>query len=194
MAAVLFVGTAFAQDNAPVDESTILLNPSGQNIQGNNSQNTVENGGNELTVPRLGMKDFLKMLFFLALVILVIYLFFYFLKKISGQHLQQNDQINILGSRQIKGDSALHLVEVGNHIYLVGSGSSSVNLISEIEDKETLDEIRLNQSKQPVSGRNNFLNIFSSKGKFNVRDKDLNTTTDEGVQFLKKQRDKLKKL
>ena len=133
--------TAPAETAASPDESTLNLNLPEETPAG-------ENGDPEIpTVPAPGLGDFLRMILFLGLVIAAIYLFFYFLKRLSGRTAAESGLIRLLGSRSLKGEASVHLVEIGNQTFLVGSGSA--NLISEITDKETLDGPKLELAAAP---------------------------------------------
>ena len=134
--------------------------------------------------------DFLRMLLILALVVGVIYLLFWVLRRGSRKKIQENDLIKVLGSRSLAGNRALHLVEVGTSVYLVGASDGGVELVSEITDKETLDSVRLKAAEQLPTGRRNFQQILAeifrpAKRPFSVR---------EGIGFLKGQRERLRKL
>ena len=95
-------------------------------------------------------------------VIGVIYLLFWLLRRGSGKRIQENDLIRVLGSRSLAGNRALHLVEVGTSIYLVGSSDGGVELISEITDKESLDSrCGLKAAEEDPAARRNFPQILS---------------------------------
>jgi flagellar protein FliO/FliZ len=102
----------------------------------------------------------------------------------------ESDLIRVLGSRGLSGNRALHLVEVGSNIYLVGSSDGGVELVAEITEKESLDAVRLKAAEQIPAGRRTFQQTLSeifrpAKSPFTVGD---------GIGFLKGQRERLKKL
>ena len=76
------------------------------------------------------------MVLVLGAVIGVIYVIFYFLKRRGAPKMQDNELFSIISTQAITNNRTLHLVQVGNQYFLVGSSEQSVNLISEIEDKE----------------------------------------------------------
>jgi flagellar protein FliO/FliZ len=134
--------------------------------------------------------DFVRMMLILAAVVVVIYLIFWLLRKGTGKKIQENDLIRVLGSHGLSGNRALHLVEVGSSIYLVGSSDGGVELISEITDKESIDAVRLKAAEQAPATRRGFqqmlVEIFRpAKSPFSVGD---------GIGLLKGQRERLKKL
>src|SRR5208283_807846 len=90
--------------------------------------------------PGVSTWDFVRMLLILACVIGVIYVLFWLLRKGTARgRIQESDLIRVLGSRGLSGNRALHLVEVGSNIYLVGSSDGGVELVAEITEKESLD-------------------------------------------------------
>jgi flagellar protein FliO/FliZ len=134
--------------------------------------------------------DFVRMLIILAAVVGVIYLLFWVLRRGAGKKIQENDLIRVLGSRSLAGNRALHLIEVGGSVYLVGASDGGVQLISEITDKESLDSVKLKAAEQPSAGGRSFPQILSEI--FRPARKPVSLR--EGIGFLRGQRDRLKKL
>jgi flagellar biogenesis protein FliO len=120
--------------------------------------------------------DFINMILGLLIVVGIIYLIFRILKR---------------GVGIITGSKALHIVEVGGSIYLVGSANDSINLISEVTEKEAKDSIRLTAAQKLQQQRPRFINIITSFFKPSVK-KQLEIN--ESIDFMKKQRSRLKKL
>ena len=134
--------------------------------------------------------DFVRMALVLVVVIVVIYLIFWLLRRGAGKRVPENDLIHVLGSKSLAANRAMHLVEVGSSVYLVGSTDGGVELIAEITEKESLDSIRLKAAEQTPATRRTFQTILSeifrpAKNPFTVGD---------GIGVLKGQRDRLKKL
>ncbi len=165
----------------PLDESQIPLGATANPATGQTQ-----------TAPTAGVStwDFLRMLLILACVIGVIYFLFWLLRRGAGKKIQENDLIHVLGSRGLSGNRALHLVEVGSSVFLVGASDGGVELISEITEKESLDALRLKAAEQTPAGRRTFQQILSeifkpAKKSFSVG---------EGIGLLKGQRERLRKL
>ena len=137
-------------------ESDLLFDDTG-------APEALETPEDNVELPGVGFSDFVRMILVLGLVIGLIYGFVWLLKRFSSQKAESEEIINLLSTRPLKGDTALHLIEVGSRMFLVGSCSSSVNLISEIDDDESIDGIRLGvtQSAGPVSG--GFAKLFRDK-------------------------------
>lgn len=136
--------------------------------------------------------DFLRMVLILGFVILCIYALFYFLKKASIQKFDENDLMNVISSKGITTGKALHIVEIGNQIIVVGTADNSVSMLTEITDKETLDKIQLykGEKKRPIE--NSFFNYFTNN--FLGGRKNPQTFDDSFANTLKKNRQRAEKM
>ncbi|KGM42626.1 hypothetical protein S1OALGB6SA_421 [Olavius algarvensis spirochete endosymbiont] len=146
--------------------------------------------------PGVGFGDFLRVIVVLGVVIALIYALVWMLRKLTGIKTDSGDEIRIYSTRPIKGNSALHLIEAGKQMFLIGSTSNSINLISEINDKETIDEIRLKSSRMPAPrGFAKLLRDRLSGKQSLAKTKDANNyPTDGSILNLQKQRERLKHL
>jgi len=97
--------------------------------------------------------DFLRMFLVLGVVISVIYGVFFFLKKMGNPSFQGNNLISLVSTQNLQGNRALHLIEVGNEVFLVGSSEGGVELVGKIQDQETLDQVRLYRSEMMAGGK-----------------------------------------
>ena len=172
-----------ASSNALPNEKNLLIGT------GNTGAN-----GSVKPVKNLGAWDYIQMVLVLALVIAGIYLLFYFLKKAGGPKYQENALIGVLSTKVLQPNRALHLVDVGGQLYLVGTSENSVNLVSEIQDKEAVDEIRLRAAQGgPRPERKSFLDIFAGTfrkgGGFG-----FGGSVMDSMGFIKQQRERLKKM
>lgn len=148
----------FSQER--VDESTLLINTPDSTTQTVNPvADQTQVGDNEL----LNTTDYLVVVLVLILVIVALYFVLKFVKKVGGARLGiDNDLIHVLSTKALKGTTALHLIEVGNQIFLVGATDSSVNAISEITDQESKDMISLNLSVDNEENKT-FVQFFTEK-------------------------------
>ena len=65
--------------------------------------------------------DYLSMVLGLGVVVIIIVVIFYAIKKGVNKKIVENELIKVLGSKIITGNKVLHLIEVGNDVYLIGS-------------------------------------------------------------------------
>ena len=111
------------------------------------------------------------------------------MKRGFRRQLPQNDLIRVLGSRVLSGNRALHLVELGRSVFLVGAAESGINLISEIKDQETLDRLRIESAeaaRAPQGFAHFFQNLWKTAGKTSLHG--------ESLRFMKEQRQRLQKM
>ena len=135
--------------------------------------------------------DFIKMLLILGAVIAVIYVLFHFLKKSGNPRFSETRLIRVLSSKTLTGTRALHLVEVGNQIFLVGTAENAVNLVSEIVDKETLDGLKLQAAGAEANERRSFSTVLGQAfGKPAFKER----TAADPMAFLKQQRQRIRNI
>ncbi|RKX86772.1 MAG: hypothetical protein DRP57_00710 [Spirochaetes bacterium] len=130
------------------------------------------------------------MILVLGAVVGVIYLLFFILKKGTRKKFADNEIIDIIASKDLAGGKAVHLIKIGESIFLIGAADNSINLISRITEQETLDSLKLEISEKGRGAKKSFQNtlsdIFSRKNK--------GDPVEESMDFLKKQRERLHKL
>ena len=170
-----------APPSRPAEESLLILDA------GEEADETGEVQGG----PLVSSWDFLRMVLILAAVVGVIYLIFWLLKRGFRRQLPQNDLIRLLGTRSLSGNRALHLVEMGKQVFLVGSAEGSISLISEIRDRETLDTIALERSQMQNRTSQGFAQFFQSILKSG---RNQGSSVGGTVDFMKQQRQRLEKL
>lgn len=146
--------------------------------------------------------DFLRMFLILGAVIAVIYGVFFLLKRMGNPSFQANNLITVLSTQNLQGNRSLHLVEVGNEVFLIGSSEGNVGLVSKIEDNETIDELRLYRSEMGAGARTfqeTLRGLFNrgvqASGSASAESRTgENAGVQSGAVFLQKQRERLKKM
>ncbi|TFG64889.1 MAG: hypothetical protein E4H36_01705 [Spirochaetales bacterium] len=146
---------------AETDESTLLLGAQTDTAAGAGTGADNGGAGQRLKGGSFTLWDFLRMILILAAVVAAIYFIFRLLKKKTGPKLQDAELFKILSTQVIANNRSLHLVEVGRQIFLVGAGENAVNLVSEVTDKETLDEIHLKAAEFKESEQKSFIEKLS---------------------------------
>lgn len=187
------------------DETKLLLDPGAEPgtdaVNQNAARGAVRSGDR---ISTFTFWDFVRMILILAAVVAAIYLIFRILKKKSSPRLQDADLFKVLSTQVIANNRSLHLVEVGRQIFLVGAAENAVNLISEIADKETLDEIRLKSAQYKETERMTFVEKLSGIFKPLSGGRNVGGGTGAGgpgsagisappTEFFKKQRERLKR-
>jgi flagellar protein FliO/FliZ len=89
-----------------------------------------------------------QILFTLGLIAAAVYGVVYFIKRSKKSMLSENPHLKVLASIPINARTQAAVIALGNKAYLVGTGESSVTLIAEHTDKETLDAMMLDYAQQ----------------------------------------------
>jgi len=166
------------------DENTIVIEDT------ENPTADITPGGTAVTA-----WDVIRMILILAGVLILIYAIFHFMRKAGGPKFQSNNLITMHASLGLGGSKSVHLIETGQEFFLLGAAENGVNLISKIEDKESVDDLRfkISTTEAPLEARN-FADIFSRL--FNRGDSDVNLgkSMSKNKDFMKEQRERLKKM
>ncbi len=146
------------------------------------------------TTTVFGIWELLRMVLVLAIVVGMIYGLFFLLKRGKKAQDDHSSFISVLTSQTLPGGKQLHIIDVAGQVYLLGAADGGINLITEISDKPTIDELRLQASRQQLQG-GNFSQMISG---FFSRNSDSGGTENEpaevGFDFVHRQRERLKKL
>lgn len=96
----------------------------------------------------------LRALLVLALTAAAVYGLVYFIRRLSkGRPVTEDPNLKVLASASLGGNRFVHVVSVGPKAWLLGASDAGVALISEIEDKETVDAMLLEESQRaPAAG------------------------------------------
>ncbi|MCL2184279.1 MAG: flagellar biosynthetic protein FliO [Treponema sp.] len=90
----------------------------------------------------------IRMIIVLALVAVAIYGLIFLLKKAQRKPASNDPFLKVLASTHIDSNRYVHIVSVGSRAWLIGSGDNGSNLISEIDDKEIIDAMQLEDSRK----------------------------------------------
>jgi flagellar protein FliO/FliZ len=133
----------------------------------------------------------LRMLLTLVLAAAAIYGVVYFIKRSSRRAEVRDPFLKILAGAHLGSNRYVHIVAVGSKAWLVGAGEGGVNLIAEIEDKDILNAMFLEDSRKSAeSAPGSFLD-------FRAMLRRLGTPVESGApgaDNIRKRRERLKGL
>lgn len=89
-----------------------------------------------------------RMVLALALVAAAIYGAVFFIRRASRPRERRNSYLKVLTSAHLGSNRFVHVVNLGNQAWLVGSGEGGVSLIAEVADREVLDAMLLEDSQK----------------------------------------------
>ena len=191
-----FFGSAFplyaqTQENSGrVDESTLVLSESLPGAP-------APSGGSSVFIV-------LRMVLVLALAALAIYGVVFFIKRLARPREIQDPHLKVLARVPLGNDAFAAVISVGAKGWLVAGGSGGINLISEIDDPESLETMLLEETRKThETGTRGFIDFRSLLGRFGKNPRtgnDLYTgqadgsANDSRVESLRKQRERLRGL
>jgi len=133
---------------------------------------------------------FIRMILVLALAAAAVYGIVFFLRKTSKQISSSDPFLKILASSHLGFNRYVHIASVGSKAWLLGASEGGVNLISEIEDKEIIDAMLLEDSKKSTETQNRFHDFLSILRRLGTPGQ----TRSSGIDEIRKRRERLKGL
>lgn len=134
-----------AQEDEARDESGYRFAPTDQ-PDGESEADRVGTAGD---VGAFGIWDLLRMLLVLLMVIGAVYGVISFLRRrVPDSTEDEESPIRVLATRSIGANKELYAVMIGSHVMILGGGDSSLDLLTTIEDQETIDELLLSASSK----------------------------------------------
>ena len=193
-------GVSPANDPTSSQEGGLLQEPSAQEPQ------TVEEriraaeqamtfefdsfGANPVPAQGVTVWTIIRMILVLLLVAASIYGLVFLLKKASKRGADNDPFLKILANKHLGFNRYAHIVSIGSKAYLVGSSEGGVNLISEIDDKEIIDAMLLEDSRKSEAVQSRVQDFLSLLRRLGVRAQRNNPGADE----IRKRRERLKGL
>ncbi|MFH2116064.1 MAG: flagellar biosynthetic protein FliO [Spirochaetota bacterium] len=187
--AVVFCMVAFsglgAQEAEPaagrpqllIDESTLVL---------------AEAPDEEIQAPATSLFPYvLRMIIVLAFVIAAIYGLYALMRRAARPRNEEDAYIKVLASSPLAAGKTLHVVAVGERAWLLASADAAVSVVSEIEDRELIDALTLRAAASPGAPREDFV---ASLRRLLTKGSRTGGTVSGSVDFLVRQRDRLKKM
>ena len=104
----------------------------------------------------------LRMVLVLALAALAIYGVVFFIKRLARPQENRDPHLKVLAKVPLGNDTFAAVLSVGPKAWLVAGGSGGVNLVSEIDDTETLETMLLDDARKIAEAGNRPLIDFRS--------------------------------
>jgi flagellar protein FliO/FliZ len=110
-----------------------------------------DNAGTTPSASATSVWGILRVLLTLALAMAAIYGIVFFIKRASRGSKSQDPFLKLLASTPVGTNRSVHIIAVGSRAWLVGAAENGVNLISEIEDKDLLNTMLLEDSRKSAT-------------------------------------------
>jgi flagellar protein FliO/FliZ len=142
----LIAAGIFAQDETAVNP----LAPETDPIIATEQALSLDNGvaGTVQPVPSASAWGIFRVLLTLAVIAAAIYGLVFFVKRFSRGSAAQDPFLKVLAYTPLGNNRGAYILSVGTRAWLVGAAESGVRLISEIEEKEVLDAMLLEDSRR----------------------------------------------
>jgi len=181
-ALLFFIGffgivTPLFPQSSPVDESAIILGEAPASQAGESASSIL---------------IMLRMVLVLALTALAIYGVVFFIKRVTRPRENADPHLKVLARVPLSSDSFAAVISLGAKAWLVGGGSGGVNLISEVDDAESLETLLIEDARKTAETRRVF--DFRSLLRFGRDEKKVSSPENNHVDSLRKQRERLKGL
>lgn len=138
---------------------------------------------------------FFRMILVLGFVVVCIYFVMHFVQKKFNFSPEDESFLRKVAAISLEPGRTVYVVTLLDKGYIIGSTASSMNLISEIDDKELVDAMNLNADKREARTKaRNFSDVLEmfmpSKG--NARENVYNGSTKNMADFINAQRNRMK--
>jgi flagellar protein FliO/FliZ len=137
-----------------------------------------------------GVWPVIRMILVLAFTAAAIYGVVYFLKRSSKQAVSKSPFLKILATAHLGVNRYAHIVSVGSKAWLLGSSDGGVNLIGEVDDKEIIDAMLLEESKNSAEPQGRFTDFISMLRRFGLPAQ----AGTPGAEDIRKRRERFKGL
>jgi flagellar protein FliO/FliZ len=174
--------SAAVADSTRVDETTIFL--------GEGPDLPVATGDSSVFV-------IIRMVLVLALAALAIYGVVFFIKRLARPQESLDPHLKVLARLPLSNDSYAAVISVGTKAWLVCGAPGSVSLISEIDDKESLETMLLDEANRAAAiETRQFIDFRTLISRFGPQPKQKKQSNPTGfhAEILRKQQERVRGL
>lgn len=115
----------------------------------------------EVKSSKITFLDYVKMIFSFGIVIGLLYLVLYWIKR-NGKSFSKNNVIHSIGGTSVGSNKSVQILKIGNSLYVVGVGED-ITLLKEINDQEeiqSIEEVSAQKTQAEVKVTNWFENVI----------------------------------
>lgn len=177
----MFVGFVFAQDVEEVvsgkDQEAQFVISTEQDID---VQQNVSTGW-----------LFARMIIVLLIVVACIYAVFYFVKKSTNVDKQTDPYLKKVASINLAPGKSVQVITLQEHCYVIGVSDSSVQLISELDDKDLINAMNLKADAEPTEKVRDFATMLANA--MGIKKKSFEDSVSNSVHNMQEQSNRLKR-
>jgi flagellar protein FliO/FliZ len=190
----LSVTALFAQEEPSLSETSVQETPTVDPIIAREQALSLrDNGAGAVAAPpATSAWGIFRVILTLAVVAAAIYGMVFFIKRAARGGRGQDPFLKILASAPLGANRGAYVIAVGSKAWLVGAAESGVSLISEIDDKDVLNAMLLEDSRKsaeaPVGRFPDFRALLQRLGM------PMESGAPPGPEDIRKRRERLKGL
>ena len=98
----------------------------------------------------------LRTLAILAVLVVAVYIVMRIFLKNRRKVVTGTDIIKVIATYPLAGNKSIQIMEIAEKVFILGVTDSNINMITLVEDKETIDRIKLQSSKETKGGFQSF--------------------------------------
>jgi len=155
-------------------------------LNGNNAENP---SPSEITAGP-SIWTFVRMLLVLALAAAAVYGIVFFIKRTSRKKDTEDPFLKVLANTHLGFNRYAHIVSVGDRAWLLGSSDGGVSLIGEIDDKDVINAMLLEDSTKSERNQSRFPDFLGMIRRFGVQAERSAPSADD----IRRRRERLKGL
>jgi len=150
-------------------------------------------GGNDSpaeTIAGPSIWSVVRMVLVLALAAAAIYGVVFFIKRSSKKNDAEDPFLKVLANAHLGSNRYAHIVAVGDKAWLLGSSDGGVNLIGEINDRDVINAMLLEDSTKSERDQSRFPDFFGMIRRFGAKAEKSVPSADD----IRRRRERLKGL
>ncbi len=136
--------------------------------------------------------DIFNVLLAIVIILGIVYFALRFLRKALGAPIDDFGVIEIMASKGVSQGIAIYIIRIGKDYYVMSSGDKGLNLITKIEDKELINILNVEKSKQASKLKEDFIDTFLSIFKKKQQDTFRSEISESRIDFIKNQKSKIR--
>jgi flagellar protein FliO/FliZ len=133
---------------------------------------------------------FVRMVLVLALAAAAVYGVVFFMKRSSKKNDTEDPFLKVLANAHLGSNRYAHIVSVGDKAWLLGSSDGGVNLIGEIDDKDVINAMLLEDSTEGEKSQSRFPDFLGMIRRFGAQAERSAPSADD----IRRRRERLKGL
>ena len=149
-----------------------------------------ENASPSVTSAGPSIWTFIRMLLVLALAAAAVYGIVFFIKRTSRKKDTEDPFLKVLANAHLGSNRYAHIVSVGDKAWLLGSSDGGVNLIGEIDDKDMINAMLLEDSAKSEKNQSRFPDFLGMIRRFGAQAERNAPSADD----IRRRRERLKGL